>query len=518
MVAALVALTTMTRMVEEQRIQLGTFKALGYSNAAIAAKYLLYAGLATLLGSAVGLCVGMKLFPAVIWNAYSMMYNQPPLVTPFRWNYAIITFAASLACTMLAAFGACRHSLQECSASLMLPKAPKPGKRVLLERITPLWKHMKFTHKVTVRNLLRYKKRFFMTIVGIAGCTALLLTGFGLSNSINDILDKQYGELNRYDMLVMCKDGSAVNDDDLQNALAGTDCQVAVHQESCDITADDKTLEAYLFVPEDTDMLSEVLTLRERKSGNPLTLSDDSIILTEKAAETMGLSVGDTLTLQRSDGDPVTLTVGGIAENYVYTYVYMTPEQYERLFGMSAEYQVLLVTMSGMDEEAQTALGESVLDCENVSMITLVSSIQTSFRNMVVSIDYIVLVLIICAGLLAFVVLYNLMNINITERQRELATIKVLGFYEGEVGAYVYRETLILSLLGTALGLFLGIFLHAFVVRTAEVDVAMFGRDIYPMSFVYAALLTMLFSVLVCLVMFPKLRKIDMVESLKSIE
>jgi putative ABC transport system permease protein len=210
--------------------------------------------------------------------------------------------------------------------------------------------------------------------------------------------------------------------------------------------------------------------------------------------------------------------VGGIAENYVYTYVYMTPEQYERLFGMSAEYQVLLVTMSGMDEEAQTALGESVLDCENVSMITLVSSIQTSFRNMVVSIDYIVLVLIICAGLLAFVVLYNLMNINITERQRELATIKVLGFYEGEVGAYVYRETLILSLLGTALGLFLGIFLHAFVVRTAEVDVAMFGRDIYPMSFVYAALLTMLFSVLVCLVMFPKLRKIDMVESLKSIE
>ncbi len=521
LVAILVALTTMTRMVEEQRVQIGTLKALGYGNAAIAAKYLLYAGLATLLGSAVGLSFGMQFFPAILWNAYGIMYNLPPLRTPFRVNYALIAFLGALCCTMLATYSACRHSLRECAASLMLPKAPKAGRRVLLEYLPFLWKRMKFTHKVTVRNLMRYKKRFFMTVVGIAGCTALLLTGFGLSDSINEIMDKQYEELNHYHAVVMLKDAAAADSPTLQEIHSNSvtpDIILPVHQETCDIAANDKVQELYLFVPEDMEAFPKLLTLRSRKTGDRLTLAEDSVILTEKAAETMRLSVGDSFELQRDDDSRVSVTLGGITENYVNAYLYMHPGLYTELYTEVPDFTVLLANLDSTDSTEHFRFAESLLRHEDVAMVTMVGDMRESFRNMVTSIDYIIVVLIICAGLLAFVVLYNLMNINITERERELATIKVLGFYEGEVGAYVFRETLILSAIGTGVGLVLGIFLHAFVVRTAEVDMAMFGREIAPSSFVYAAILTMVFSLLVCLAMSPKLRKINMVESLKSVE
>ncbi len=515
MVAVLVALTTMTRMVEEQRVQIGTLKALGYSNAAIMGKYIMYAGTATLLGSALGLGFGMQFFPMVLWNAYGIMYHLPPLLTPLRINYALIAFLGALFCTMLATVAACFHSLRECAASLMLPKAPKAGKRVLLEHITPIWKRMKFTHKVTVRNLLRYKKRFFMTIVGIAGCTALLVTGFGLSDSINEILDKQYAELNHYDLLVLCKNAKSAKSDQLQSLLSDMENVLHVHQENCSISANGEKLDAALFVPQKTEIFPELLTLRTRKSGTPLTLEDDTVILTEKAAETLRLSAGDTLELVR-ENKTVSLTIGGIAENYVNTYVYMSPAQFEKLYGEPANFRMILTQFPNGVQGSEIA--EKILECDGITTISLVEDTKTSFRSMVNSINYIIIVLIISAGLLAFVVLYNLMNINITERERELATIKVLGFYEGEVGAYVFRETLILSLLGTSAGLVLGIFLHGFVVRTAEVDMAMFGREIYPSSFAYAAVLTMVFSLIVCLAMFPKLRKINMVESLKSVD
>lgn len=518
MVAALVALTTMTRMVEEQRVQIGTMKALGYSNTAIALKYLLYAGIATLLGSIVGLTVGMQLFPRILWNAYGIMYRLPAFYAPFRWNYGLLAFFTTLLCTLGAAYSACRHSLQECAASLMLPKAPKAGKRVLLEHITPLWKRMKFTHKVTVRNLFRYKKRFFMTVVGISGCTALLLTGFGLGDSINEIVDKQYDELNHYDMLVMCGDGETAKGSEIREVLADTDGSLAVHQETCDIFTEEKEMEAYLFVPETPDALPDYLTLRSRRSGMHFTLAENEIILTEKASEKLKLSAGDSLSLQNGDGETVTAVIGGICENYVNTYVYMHPALYRELFGKTPDFRMLLVNMSAQDDSAQHAAAEQLLACEDVRMLSLVSDMRNSFHNMVTSINYIVVVLIICAGLLAFVVLYNLMNINITERQRELATIKVLGFYENEVGAYIYRETLILSAIGTLAGLVLGIFLHGFVIRTAEVDMAMFGREIALSSYLYAGILTMVFSLAVCLAMFPKLKKIDMVESLKSVD
>lgn len=518
MVAVLVALTTMTRMVEEQRVQIGTLKALGYSNAAIMRKYVLYAGTATLLGSALGLGVGTWLFPAILWNAYGIMYNLPPLMAPFRLNYALIAFLGALFCTMLATVSACRNSLKECAASLMLPKAPKAGKRVLLEHITPVWKRMKFTHKVTVRNLVRYKKRFFMTIVGIAGCTALLVTGFGLSDSINEIVDKQYTELNHYDILIMCRDAEDAQDSTIHDTLPEGSTLLSVYQESCDISANDTALEAYLFVPEDTEQFHTLLTTRIRRSGEALQLTEDTVILTEKAAETMGLSAGDNMELQTADGETVSLQIGGICENYVNTYVYMSPGMYKTLFDETAAYRTILAGFPEMEDSAQEALAVELLENDGIATLSLVKDMKESFHNMVTSIDSIIVVLIICAGLLAFVVLYNLMNINITERERELATIKVLGFYEGEVGAYVFRETLILSLLGTAAGLVLGIFLHAFVVRTAEVDMAMFGREIAPSSFAYAAVLTMVFSLIVCLCMFPKLRKINMVESLKSVD
>ncbi len=519
MVAVLVALTTMTRMVEEQRVRIGTLKALGYSNAAIMRKYVLYAGTATLLGSALGIGFGTQFFPAILWNAYGIMYNLPTLFTPLRLNYALIAFLGALCCTMIATISACHHSLRECAASLMLPKAPKAGKRVLLEHITPIWKRMKFTHKVTVRNLMRYKKRFFMTIVGIAGCTALLLTGFGLSDSINEIMDKQYAELNHYDTLMMLRDPDLPEDTEFQAHMEefAVEYTMTFHQEACDISANDVTVEGNLFVPEDLETFPHLLTLRNRKSGAPLTLTADAVILTEKAAESLGVSAGDTMQLQADDGTSVTVTIGGITENYVNTYIYMTPAQYEKLYGTSPEYIMLLSQVP--DHKLADFASETLEQCgDDIAMITMVEDMKESFHNMVTSIDYIIVVLIICAGLLAFVVLYNLMNINITERERELATIKVLGFYEGEVGAYVFRETLILSLFGTAAGLVLGIFLHAFVVRTAEVDMAMFGREIAPSSFVYAAVLTMVFSLIVCLCMFPKLRKINMVESLKSVE
>ncbi|MBQ2265396.1 MAG: ABC transporter permease, partial [Oscillospiraceae bacterium] len=321
--------------------------------------------------------------------------------------------------------------------------------------------------------------------------------------------------------VAMLRNADAAHSQELQDTYERSvmpDTVLPVHQESMQITANDKTQEAYLFVPEDLEAFPQLLTLRNRKSGEHLELTEDAVILTEKAAETMRLSVGDSMELKQDDGRTVTVTIGGIAENYVNAYVYMHPVLYEELYEKSPDFTVLLANLGSADSSQHQSFAEEMLRCDDVAMVTMVGDMRESFRNMVTSIDYIIVVLIICAGLLAFVVLYNLMNINITERERELATIKVLGFYEGEVGAYVFRETLLLSLFGTAAGLVLGIFLHAFVVRTAEVDMAMFGREISPSSFVYAAVLTMVFSLIVCLCMFPKLRRINMVESLKSVD
>lgn len=524
LVAALVALTTMTRMVEEERGQVGTLKALGYSYQQIAAKYILYASTATIAGSVVGTVIGMQLFPRIILRVYHM-YDVPVQLTPFNWQFGLLATCAALACTLLATLNACWNVLREQPASLMLPKAPKAGKRIFLEYITPLWRRLKFTYKVTARNLFLYKKRFFMTVIGIAGCTALLVTGFGLHDSIADIVEKQFGEIAHYEMLISLNDESALIGMDLQ-AILQDSTQVtdylAVFQEDMTVAssgsaADDKIK---LMVPEDMDAMKEYFTFRQRTTGAPVTFDENAVIITEKLAELQGLSVGDAITVQNPDGDEASFTISGICENYVQHYLYTTADVYREAFGTEPTSNLLLCQLneSVNTTEAEETLSSGLLQCRDVAGVQFIRSAAESFRQNLDSVNYIVVVLIIMAGTLAFVVLYTLTDINITERTKELATIKVLGFYDNEVNAYVYRETAILTLIGTICGLVLGIFMHASVVRNAEVDIVMFDRGLYLPSFVWAALLTLLFSFLVNVVMYRKLKNISMVESMKAPE
>lgn len=521
LVAALVALTTMTRMVEEERLQIGTLKALGYKRGQIMFKYLFYAWVATLVGGAAGLAFGFTVIPIVIWNAYGTMYTIPGFRCLFHASLAVLGVGAALLCTSAATLNACGQTLKEWAAQLLLPKAPKVGKRIFLERITPVWKRMKFTHKVTARNLFRYKKRFFMTVIGVAGCTALLVTGFGLKDSISDIVSKQFGKVFTYDFLVTLSKESALKDAGFQ-ALMDAPEQVTsylpVQQERISLDVDGQSYDVYLFVPEDEARLDNFIDLHERKSGAAVPLTDDGVVITEKFSDEAGLSPGDTLTLENGEGREGTFTVTGVAENYVENYVYMTPSVYEDAYGSALEYNSVLGILPDDAQDVDEAFSTSLLEVDGVAGLTQMSSMRSSLDDTIASINYVVYVIILCAGMLAFVVLYNLMNINITERTKEIATIKVLGFFEREVEAYVYRESNVLTVIGMLLGLVGGIFLHMFIMRTVEVDMVMFGRDIKPLSFVLSAVLTVVFSLLVNLGMKRKLRNISMVESMKAPE
>ena len=513
LVAALVSLTTMTRMVEEERVIIGTYKALGYTRWRIASKYLFYAGAATLLGCIVGPLVGYLTLPQVVWNAYRIVYSGPDMYPVYHIGYALIATGVLLVCTMGATFSACWSSLREVPASLMLPKAPKAGKRILLERIRPVWKRLSFTHKVTARNLFLYKKRLFMTMAGIAGCTALLVTGFGVRDSISDILDIQYGQLYRYDTTVSLEEGS--DPDGLRSLMEDSlEEPVFAVQQAGEVTdLDGESVSIYVQAPQDSAAFGELVNFRTRSGHHPVEFDDNSVILSEKLASITGAGVGDTLRVKVNDRWR-DVTVTGITEQYVYHYIYMGPAIYQETFG-TPKWNQVLGTYSGDDRDE---LSEKLLENESVTMVAFSEDTRDTFGDMLQSMNYVVLVLIFCAGMLAFIVLYNLTNINVTERQREIATIKVLGFYDPEVSMYVYRETLMLTLLGCVAGLLLGIVLHIFVIDTVEVDMVMFGRVIKPLSYVWSFLLTMAFSVLVNLVMERKLRKISMVESLKSVD
>lgn len=523
LVAALVVLTTATRMVDEERTQIGVMKALGYGKGKIAAQYLIYVAVATITGSLFGLLVGFYVFPTVIWNAYTIMYDLPALVIQFNWKYALLSSGAAILTTLLTTFWACYSSLKEAPSRLILPKAPKSGKRILLEKITPLWSRLSFIHKVTARNLFRYKKRFLMTVVGIAGCTALLLTGFGLQDSISDIVNLQFGEVLQYNLTITAKDSEKMKEDPVVQELlddTGTvDRYLRIAQEGGDASANGQSLDVYLFVPEEPDRLSQFVTLQDRKSKVPAELEEDAVLLTEKAAERLGVAVGDTITVQRNDDHrQAEFTVGGVVENYVQNYIYLSPALYEEGYHTQPEMNQTIAVVPDGSQENRDRITSAFLESDQVQAVSFTDDIKASFQNTIKSIDFIVIVLIVSAGLLAFVVLYNLTNINITERQKEIATIKVLGFYDGEVSAYIYRETILLTLIGTALGLVLGMALHQFVIRTAEVDMVMFGRTVYWLSYVWSALLTILFSVFVNLVMHRKLKNISMVESMKAPE
>ena len=521
LVAALVVSTTMTRMVEEERLQIGTLKALGYSGAAIMQKYLIYAFTAAAAGTVAGLAVGFKAFPSIIWSAYELMYYMPSIATPWRLSQALLAGGTLILLTMGITALACRTTLQEDPAALMLPRAPKAGKRILLERITPLWRRLPFSWKVTCRNLLRYKKRFWMTVIGVAGCTSLLVAGFGISDSLNSIITKQYGDIYHYDMMTIVTKQEATESgpvyDYLYNNENVTD-SLTVAMESTRQDGPDGEMDVYLMVPQAVDKFAEFADLHERLSRKAVPLGQQGVVVNEKMAKTLGVKAGDTITLTNSDDKTADFTVSGVCEHYVSNYVYFSPAVYEAGFGEAPAYNAIMSILPEDTQEARDTLSADLLAMGNVASLNFTQDNVKQVLNMLNSIDAVVVLIIVCAASLAFVVLYNLSNINIAERVKEIATIKVLGFYDPEVYAYVNRESVALTLIGTLLGLAGGIALHSFVITTVEVDAVMFGRQIYPQSFAYAIALTLLFSTLVNLVMQRLLKRISMVESMKAPE
>ena len=523
LVAALISLTTMTRMVEEQRTQIGTLKALGYKKSAIAAKYICYAFFATLLGSVLGMLIGEKIIPYIIITAYGIMYHNVAntISIDYQPGFALIASAAAVVCTVGATLFASGKELQETPASLMRPPAPKEGKRVLLERLTFIWKHLSFSWKSTIRNLFRYKKRLIMTVFGIAGSMGLMLVGFGIQDSISDIAAIQYRELQHYDGMVI-EDSDATEEEHAELFEYMKENEQIAHCNRVQMTKisapkGSSSVSIYLFVPESLSEFAKDVTLKNRITGETYELTDEGAAISEKTASLLGLKVGDMIPLKKGDKE-YKVRVAVITENYMSHYLYMTPRVYEQTFGEMPEYENIVFTMQEDCKDDLEMAGSRILANPGALSISYTSSLASQVDRMLSTLDAVILVLIVSAGMLAFVVLYNLNNINITERQRELATLKVLGFYDGEVSQYVLRENVILTVLGIMFGAVFGILIHRYVITTVEVDAVMFGRNIKPLSFLYSGILTSIFSIVVNGVMHFKLKTIDMVESLKSVE
>ncbi len=522
LVAALVSLTTMTRMVEEERTQIGTIKALGYSKAAIMSKYILYAFLASAIGSIIGVAAGEYTIPQLIIRAYTMSYyNLTEMVISINLFYGVIAAAMAVLCTCIAAFAASGRVLKSSPASLMRPESPRSGKRVLLERFKFIWIRLNFSQKATWRNLMRYKRRFFMTLFGVGGCMALLLVGFGIRDSVSSMAELQYGTVFQFDGIVSV-DGTmsraarrALITDmadikDIKENLQANRTMIYATNDKAKI---DNEKNAYLIVPINTDSFPEYINL-----SDGLELNDSGVIITEKYAEVLNVSTGDTIYIRGSESDAYTkeVTVSGITENYIFNYVYMTPGLYQSLYATAADQNIVFIKTAKAADTKD--LSERLLKIDGVNAVTMNEDSLSSMKSVTQRLTFIVIIMIFSAALLAFVVLYNLNNINITERRRELATIKLLGFYDGELSKYVYRETTLLTIFGTALGIALGILLHRYVMKTVETDVYMFSKMLEPRSIIISAAITIVFSLLVNAVMYFKLKKIDMIESLKSVE
>lgn len=523
LVAALISLTTMTRMVEEERTLIGTLKSLGYSKKSIAAKYLGYAVLATLTGGIFGVMIGEKILPYIIITAYKIMYRHlPDVEIPYNLYYGVLACVAALLCTVAATIFSCMKELKEQAAELMRPPAPKQGKRVFLEYIPFLWKRLNFTWKSTVRNLMRYKKRFFMTIFGIGGCMGLMLVGFGLKDSISSIVPLQYEDIQLYDgNVILQSDVTMQEKQEVYEALEKNSQVVATAEDllqKITIEHDGVSKEVYLNVPENVEKFSDFVVLQDRTTKEKYQLTDKGTVLTEKMAKELGVSAGDTVTIKEENEKERTVKISQICENYMSHYLYMTPAVYKAAYGKEPEYNSIYYRTEGRTTKEAESVGEAALKLDGALSVSYTTELRQQVDDMLQSLDIVIVVLIISAGMLAFVVLYNLNNINITERKRELATLKVLGFYDKEVTEYVYRENILLTLIGSVFGMLLGKILHRFIIVTVEIDSVMFGRNINTISFVYAFLLTVVFSLFVNGVMYFKLKKINMVESLKSVE
>ena len=520
-VAALVCLTTMTRMVEEQRIEMGTMKALGYGGWQIAMKYAVYAMSACISGGVVGAIIGFKLFPYVIMKGYSIMYYLGKLETPYRADIAFMAIAAMAVCTAAATFSACYASLKEVPATLMRPKAPKAGRRVLLEKMPFIWKKLSFTSKVTVRNLFRYKKRFFMSVIGIAGSGALLVTAFGINDSIFGIIEKQFGDIWQMDVQAYVYEAMPLADmqellgknpanDDFDSVMFCLDSQMECKNGGRSQSG------VHLLGVESAGSMAGRINLHN--GGAPVTLDDSGVVVTAKLAETLSIKIGDGINM-RTGGEDHLMRVIGVADNYVYHYVYITAAYYETVFGKAMQYNGFMGNLKdGLTDETMDAMSTQLLSDSRMYTVRTIGSIYDSVWDSLSILNYVVLVLILGSGMLTFVVMLNLTNINIGERMRELATLRVLGFYDKEMYDYIFRENNALSVIGAFVGLVFGKIMHLFVIRTCEVDMVMFVRSAKPLSYVYAFALTIVFSLIVNLLMRPKVRAIDMVESLKSAE
>lgn len=523
LVAALISLTTMTRMVEEQRTQIGTMKALGYGKFSIASKYLSYAFMATAGGSVVGILIGEKILPYIIIKAYGMMYHNVDntLQIHYELKYALIASVAALICTVGATIFSCYHALSETPASLMRPPAPKEGKRILLERMPFLWKHLNFTWKSSLRNLFRYKKRLFMTIFGIAGSMALMLVGYGIRDSVSDIVNLQYTNIQHYDAMIISDDDATEEEQkeltDYLDENEYLDHYTKIQLSKLTAPNGKSNLSVYVYVPENLENFKKDVTLQNRVTKKQYELPEDGAAVSEKTASLLGLKVGDELTVKKDDKE-YQVKISVITENYAGHYVYMTPQTYKETFGEDPDYGDIVFAVKEEYKDQLESIGQKIMDLPAVLSISYTASTVDMVDRMLSTLGIVIIVLIVSAGMLAFVVLYNLNNINITERQRELATLKVLGFFDMEVSQYVLRENILLTIVGILFGSGFGILLHRYIIVTVEVDAVMFGRNIRPVSFLYCAVITCIFSIVVNIFMHKKLKKIDMVESLKSVE
>ena len=522
-VATLISLTSMTRMVEEERGQLGTLKALGYTNVQITMKYVIYAALACVIGGILGMSVGFILLPKVIWMMYQMMYQISDISISFNIQYGGIGLLLICICIVGATIYTALKELVQQPAELMRPKAPKSGNRVFLEKIKFIWKHLNFSQKVTARNILRYKKRFYMTVIGICGCTALILTGFGIKDAVLKMIPNQFENIFQYNMQVTLKDSlSEEEKNNFINDLSQNESIQKItktYMTSGTVANGEQEEDVTILVPEDESQLDGIININDLNNNNEhVTFTENQICLTDKAAELLDVKAGDTITLTDSDDREVQAQISNIVENYVQHYVYMSKQTYENLFQDGYKTNVILLKNVELDTDAQDKLATEIMSKNEVSAVTNIKSMAQSIEDMMSLLNYVVVVLIVAAGLLAFVVLYNLANVNISERIRELATIKVLGFYDKEVYDYVTRETVILTIIGIAIGLVGGFFLTHFITGTCEINMLRFSKEIKPISYVYAALITIVFTVIVNIATYFSLKKIDMIESLKSVE
>lgn len=522
-IATLISLTTMSRMVEEERTEIGTLKALGYNNLQIMMKYIIYSFLASSIGGFLGACFGLKFFPYVIISMYQMMYDINKLIIEFNIYYAILGIGIMTFCIVGASVYTAIKELKSTPNELMRPKAPKPGKRVLLEKIPFIWNKLNFTQKVTIRNMFRYKKKFLMTVIGIMGCTALIITGFGLKDSISKIMDYQYVDIYNYDILIGIKNSLTEDEiNELNNSIENRDeieNTIKVYITSNEAHNQDFDVDTQILVVQNSDALKKVINLKDLKTGNELILNDNEVIITDKLSQLLKVKIGDEIKLSDSDDNEYYVKVGGIAEHYISHYIYMTDNLYKKIYNKDVSSNIIFAQYKEkLSEEDEYKLSKELLDNSKVSSVTLTSYLMKTMDDTLNAMNYVVYILIISAGLLAFIVLYNLANVNISERIRELATIKVLGFYDREVYNYVTREIILLTAIGILLGVIFGYFLNMFILSTCEINLLRFKRIVTPLSIFISCIITVVFTMIVNFITYFSLKKIDMIESLKSVE